>query len=266
MISAKNIRVSALMLLLFTLAFFAIRDLYPLWDDKTININIHLSNPEGSQEVNTFINNVEPDHFKEVEYFLTKNAKFYSKKEVRFKFIILGKVKNKIPTGFFKKNIQANSLWPYWVYDIKEIIKLRLYVLKDRWNSGRGRGYDVYVNYYSDDENAPTQSLAFQVGTFAILNLHADESMKPYDNVIVAHEILHFFGANDRYDETLNPIYPVGYAEPYKIPTFPQNKAEIMGGYIPISKNNSVAATLDEVVINPITAKEVMWIKPFNFF
>ena len=39
--------------------------------------------------------------------------------------------------------------------------------------------------------------------------------MTEENNVIVAHEILHTFGATDKYDPaTTQPRYPDGYAEP----------------------------------------------------
>jgi hypothetical protein len=82
------------------------------------------------------------------------------------------------------------------------------------------------------------------------------------NNVIIAHEMLHTLGATDKYNlQTLQPIYPDGYADPGKKPLLPQNYAEIMGRAIPFSASESkVPDSLSYTRIGPKTASEIKWL------
>jgi hypothetical protein len=80
--------------------------------------------------------------------------------------------------------------------------------------------------------------------------------------VIIAHEIMHTVGASDKYDpKSGQPIYPDGYAEPKLKPRYPQSKAEIMGGRIPLSqKDAQIPRSLKQVVVGQQTAIEIGWL------
>ena len=66
--------------------------------------------------------------------------------------------------------------------------------------------------------------------------------------------------ATDKYSQTNQPVHPRGYAEPYRIPLFPQTRAEIMGGRIPLNKHQSkMPESLDQVVVGAFTAAEISW-------
>jgi hypothetical protein len=54
--------------------------------------------------------------------------------------------------------------------------------------------------------------------------------------------------------------YPGGYAEPDKSPLYPQQKAEIMGGRIPVSASEFVIPpSLEQCIVGPETAREIGW-------
>ena len=56
------------------------------------------------------------------------------------------------------------------------------------------------------------------------------------------------------------PLHPQGYAEPYQQPLYPQRKAEIMGGRIPLSAQQAkMPESLAEVVVGVYTAGEINW-------
>ena len=84
--------------------------------------------------------------------------------------------------------------------------------------------------------------------------------------MIIAHESLHLFGAQDRYDPySGSPIFPEGYADPKQTPLYPQKRAEIMGGYIPMNETDFlVPDNLDSVIVLEQTAKEVRWLNNIN--
>lgn len=79
---------------------------------------------------------------------------------------------------------------------------------------------------------------------------------------VLAHELCHTLGASDKYDGEKS-AFPDGYAEPAKIPLYPQRKAEIMALGIPLSADTEdrVDSLLDCVVGNR-TAQEMGWGKP----
>ena len=73
---------------------------------------------------------------------------------------------------------------------------------------------------------------------------------------------MHTVGASDKYDpKSGQPIYPDGYAEPKLNPRYPQSKAEIMGGRIPVcNKEASIPWSLKQVTVGPQTAIEIGWL------
>ena len=96
------------------------------------------------------------------------------------------------------------------------------------------------------------------------MNVFASDAMAGTNNVVIAHEMLHTFGATDKYDLATNlPLFPDGYAEPERMPRVPQQFAEIMGGRIPISPLRADQPDgLHRVVIGPLTAREINWRAP----
>lgn len=96
-------------------------------------------------------------------------------------------------------------------------------------------------------------------GQIGVIHAFASRPQRRQNAVVIAHELLHTFGASDHYDlATLQPIYPAGYAEPDKTPRLPQTKAEIMGGRVPVDEQRAeIPASLAETVIGAETAREI---------
>jgi hypothetical protein len=96
-----------------------------------------------------------------------------------------------------------------------------------------------------------------------VVNAFATDAQAGPNNVIIAHEMLHTLGANDKYDPSTNyPLQPLGFAEPELAPLFPQRFAEIMGGRVPISPGDArIPDSLDEVLIGAATALEIRWLQ-----
>ena len=93
------------------------------------------------------------------------------------------------------------------------------------------------------------------------MNLFASRKQTEQNKIVLVHELLHAFGASDKYDlATGQPMYPVGYAFPDQQPLFPQAKAELMAGHIPTSQTSSkMPESLSQTLINEITAIELGW-------
>lgn len=106
-------------------------------------------------------------------------------------------------------------------------------------------------------------SIGLEQGMIGIANTYASQSMEKRNNVVIAHELLHTVGAQDKYDPNSNqPLHPHGYAEPDAEQLFPQRWAEIMGGRIPLSQSTAVMPRgLHETLVGEETAREIAWIE-----
>ena len=146
-----------------------------------------------------------------------------------------------------------------------------LWGLKFRWWAYRNTPDDggnltrvrLFVMYYEGDNEQPlAHSLGMQKGLMGLVHAFADHRQTQQNNVVIAHEILHTVGANDKYSANGNPQFPVGYSSPHRIPLYPQRSAEIMSGRIPTSERKSyMAESLRSVVVNKFTAREINWLK-----
>lgn len=107
-------------------------------------------------------------------------------------------------------------------------------------------------------------STGLEKGLIGLVNVFASGEMSESNNVVIVHEMLHTLGATDKYDRGTNlPTFPHGYAEPDRMPRLPQLLAEIMGGRIPIGTLRADQPDgLHQVVIGPLTAREINWVEP----
>jgi len=121
----------------------------------------------------------------------------------------------------------------------------------------------VFVMYYQGEENKPLQhSLGMKKGLLGLVHAFALPEQTAQNNIVIAHEVLHTVGALDKYEFTGHPIFPNGFANPYREPLFPQRRAEIMAGRIALSHRQSyMANSLKSVVINHYTAAEINWLE-----
>jgi hypothetical protein len=104
-------------------------------------------------------------------------------------------------------------------------------------------------------------SVGLQRGLTGVVHLFADPEYRGENDIVIAHELLHTFGATDKYDLARGtPRFPDGFADPEQQPRFPQRRAEIMAGRIPLGENDQVmAADFAETVVGPLTAREIGW-------
>jgi hypothetical protein len=118
----------------------------------------------------------------------------------------------------------------------------------------------LFVLYHDPARTNPLpHSTGLAKGQVALIHAFASPEQRRQNAVVIAHELLHVFGAGDKYDPaTLQPRWPDGYAEPAREPRHPQRQAEIMGGRIALDEHRSeIPATLGDTVIGPQTAREI---------
>ena len=145
---------------------------------------------------------------------------------------------------------------------IRFSLRLRWYAFRNTpfWrNLGRVR---LFVLYHELRYNEPLpHSLGLQKGLIGVVHVFASDEQRAQNQVVITHELLHALGATDKYDrDTDQPLYPIGYADPYAQPPLPQATAEIMAGRIPISASKAVIPKdLTETMVGYATAAEIGW-------
>lgn len=256
----KKIRVFILLMILGYVSFQAWQDTHQNWD-KPIVIVIHPINADGRATTAAYIQNLKIQQFYEIQDYLAQKAKSYQKKGDFM--MVLGRTLDQGPPLITNdNNIVETMLWS---------LKFRYYAWKQKKSSDGYATVTLYLNYYDVKETKVLKhSTALERGKIGIANIFAHPNQESQNNVVITHELLHAFGAQDKYDfKTGQPIFPQGYANPKQSPLLPQYRAEIMAGYIPITEQKSVMPmNLQRTVIGDDTAQEVGWIsstgsKPF---
>jgi hypothetical protein len=105
-------------------------------------------------------------------------------------------------------------------------------------------------------------SAGLQRGLTAVVHVFASRSQEAQNRIVMAHELLHTFGATDKYDlATGLPKYPDGFAEPQLSPLYPQQLAEIMAVKVPLSTTEArMPDSLESERVGPVTAREIGWV------
>jgi hypothetical protein len=145
-------------------------------------------------------------------------------------------------------------------------LRLRYY----RWRAiagiDRARPQIALFLLYHDPARAPLlpHSHGLQRGLMAVVHLFAARSQSAQNAIVTAHELLHTFGATDKYAPDGNaPLYPQGFAEPGLVPRYPQRYAEIMAGRVPLAPGRQeMPDDLSQVRVGAATALEIGWSRP----
>ena len=125
------------------------------------------------------------------------------------------------------------------------------------------RGYDSRVYLVL---RPPRGELAFvegeseDGGRVGMAQADIDDGMLDFALFVATHELFHTLGATDKYDATGHALFPGGFAEPERVPLFPQRGAELMARNVPLSSTaERPPEKLNELWIGADTAREVGW-------
>ena len=143
-------------------------------------------------------------------------------------------------------------------------LQLRYYRYRSTGAVARSRPQIALFLVYHDPALAPAlpHSVGLQRGLTGVVHLFAAHSQDDQNAIVTAHELLHTFGATDKYGDGDRPLYPSGYAEPLRVPRYPQRYAEIMAGRVPLSANRQeMPDDLSQTLVGPVSAGEIGWIK-----
>jgi hypothetical protein len=142
-------------------------------------------------------------------------------------------------------------------------LRLRYYRSRVLAKISRSRPKIALFLLYHDPALAPRlpHSAGLQRGLTAVVHVFASRSQEAQNRIVITHELLHTFGATDKYDlATGLPQYPDGFAEPQLEPRYPQQLAEIMAGELPLSATEArLPDSLEDERVGPLTAQEIGW-------
>lgn len=218
-----------------------------------LQVSIYPINGDGSAAAADYIRRLKSEDFADINTFLQEQARRYGVKLEPALALALEPPLDEIPPAPpHDRSVLKIMVWSlklrWWVYRhtnslLPQLARIRLYVL-----------------YHEADEGKRLDhSLGLQKGLVGVVHAFASDRQRAQNNVVIAHELLHTLGATDKYDPLTNlPTNPEGYAEPDKLPLYPQHEAEIMAGRIPLSAARAIMPrSLAECVIGPATAYEI---------
>ena len=200
-----------------------------------------------------FVKKVDESYFADVNEFMARETLPYGIRVTpAFRFQVAQastELPPAIPNGFEAAQVAWWSLkmrWWAWMKELNDDLvspDIQMFVLFHQLNGNNEVGISV----------------GMRKGRYGIVKAYTREQMNPENLVVFTHEMLHVLGSTDKYVlSNGEPIFPHGYAEPNKRPLFPQKRAEIMGGRIPINSYSSLMPdSLDECKIGRLTAEEI---------
>ena len=224
------------------------------WND-TLWMAVYPVNGDGSQITRRYIETLTPESFDSIETFLSDEAKRYQVDIGEPVTVRLAPTVNSLPPMPPENGSTLEiMLWS---------LQLRYWAALNDDFPGPEPDIRMYVVYHDPEQHKRLRhSLGLQKGMIGVVNAFAARSVEQRNNVVIAHEFLHTLGASDKYDISSNqPIYPHGYAEPDREPLYPQRRAEIMGGRIPLSDHQAIMPkSVAASSIGNQTAMEINWL------
>ena len=252
----RKFRIIILLLILATA-------LQELWLDKAdlawrhnLYVAVYPVNADGREEVSAYIRTLSRDDFEPMAEYFAEEAKSY-KLGLRHPIEVqLGAVVNELPPEPPSNgSVLSTMLWS---------LKFRWFAWQHSPEVNVKPDIRLYLLYYDPKTSSRLgHSTALNKGRIGRVNLFGSSAYAKMNLVVTAHELLHTLSATDKYDlQNDLPSYPEGYAEPDKMPLYPQNFAELMGGRVPISANEAdIPKSLRHTLIGEKTAREIGWLK-----
>jgi hypothetical protein len=244
-----------LLILLFVAVNEALNKMRSTSWDESLYVSIYVIRGDNSRTTDQYINSLTTGNFESIEKFVNREARRNGIEIDAIEVEYRGRLEQGPPQPPLHPSVLSNIWWS---------LKFRAWATYRDWSSDGDQGdVQLFVNYY---DIKTTQSLHHSVGLrgglIGIINAFADKSYRGSNQVVITHELMHTLGASDKYGDNNLPLFPQGYAAPYHQPLYPQRRAEIMGGRIPLSEAQSkMPQSLNEVVIGIYTAAEINWLE-----
>ena len=252
----RSLRIVILLLILATV-------IQQTWLEKTdldwkdnFYVAVYPVNVDGSPKVSAYLRTLSRDDFEPVAEYFAEEAAPYHLGLRRPIEVQLGAQVDSVPPAPPVDGSKLDAI--VWS------LKFRYFAWKNSPKVNVKPKIRLYLLYHDPDAHPVlSHSTALNKGRVGRINLFGDSSYAKQNLVILAHELLHTFSATDKYDlSTTLPAYPDGFAEPDKMPLYPQNFAELMGGRVPVSETQaSIPKSLKQTLVGEKTAREIGWLK-----
>lgn len=246
-------------ILLYVLAFVAVAQFFltaetkdwdaPLW------VDVYAVAGDATRVTQDYVAALGAAEFKAVEEFLAREAGRHGLAlDEPFRIRVVGTLADELPEIPAEPGALGVLAWS---------LRMRWLATRLRWQQdGPSGDIAVFAVFHAPSAAiALDRSTALEKGLIAVAHVFADRDARATNDVVVAHELLHTLGATDKYSPLDNsPRFPDGYAEPDAQPLLPQRRAELMAGRMAISPSHAeMPAGLAEVLIGPVTAREIGW-------
>lgn len=210
---------------------------------------------DNSSTTEQFVRQLDQRHFADIRRFLIGQSK-------RYKLDLQSVLKIRLDDPIAKPPPQTPNVGSSTLDIILWSLKLRWWAWRNQADDYHATQIRMYVLYQSPEGDTPLpHSTGLQNGLIGLIQARADKRYRSLHATTVTHELLHIFGATDKYDiGTGQPIFPQGYANVTRRARYPQSHAEIMARAKPLKNGQfEVAARLGQTVIGSITADEIGW-------
>ena len=253
----KILRIAVLLIILMSVwtTFLLQKNVSRHWQDS-IDIKIIPVVADTAPQTKKFVAQLKEKHFANIERYLSSQARRYQQDLESSIRISIGELIDDTPPS--TPNSNQSTLDIIWWS-----LKLRWWAWRNQPDDYHDTQIRMYVLYQSPENDKPLpHSTGLQNGLIGLIQARADSKYRNLHATTITHELLHIFGATDKYNiASGQPIYPQGYANSKNGYRYPQNRAEIMARAIPLKNGQfEVATRLGQTVIGAITASEIGWI------
>jgi hypothetical protein len=253
----RKLRIVILLLILATVIQQVWLDKVDLDWKRNFYVAVYPVNADVSANVSAYLRTLTNEDFEPVAEYFAEAAAPYKLGLRRPIELQLGPLLDEVPPAppANGEGVLSAIIWS---------LKFRIFA----WTNSPEMHVKPYIRMYLLYHDPATQSelshsTALSKGRIGRVNLFGDREYHQQNMVILAHELLHTLNATDKYDLTTTlPLYPAGYVEPGKMPLYPQDFAELMGGRIPQSETSAeIPKSLKQTLIGDITAREIGWLR-----
>jgi hypothetical protein len=249
------LRILILLLLLLVVAVTTCQDRYltTRWRDP-LYVAVYPIAADDSRATRAYLAALDVETFKPVDRFFAREAqRYHLGTNEPIKIRLRPELLDRPPMRASDTGIFATALWS---------LRLRYWAWRVSGHAGEPDDIRIFILYH-DPALTPTvpHSLGLTKGLIGVVYAFGAPEMNGANDVVIAHELLHTVGATDKYSEVNDaPRFPDGFGDPAQRPLYPQQWAELMAGRRMLAPDNwQQAASLDEVVIGPTTAREIRW-------
>jgi len=253
----RKLRIVILLLILATVIHQFWLDKVDLDWGRNFYVAVYPVNVDSSANVSAYLRTLTTEDFEPVAEYFAEEAAPYKLGLRRPIELQLGAPVDEVPPAppANGEGILSTIIWS---------LKFRIFAWTNSPEVSVKPDIRMYLLYHDPAAQAElSHSTALSKGRIGRVNLFGDSAYHQQNMVILAHELLHTLNATDKYDlSTTLPVYPDGYAEPGKMPLYPQDFAELMGGRIPQTETSAeIPKSLKHTQIGDITAREIGWLR-----